>query len=68
MEQSVLRIRTALEGLTSSRIVGHEIRGDLRKVTYDTGAVIYVNYGDSAAEWDGVSVPAGDYVRVPAEP
>ena len=42
-------------------MVGHEIMDDVRKVTYDNGVIIYINYGEEAAQVDGMEVPALSY-------
>jgi len=54
----------ALNGLERIAIIKHEIHGDLRKVTYENGAVIYVNYGNKDISIDGITVPAESYLRV----
>lgn len=51
--------------LAGSFITRHErLAADVVKVTYGTGAAVYVNYGTSAWERDGVRVPARDYLLV----
>ena len=57
-------IEKALNDLERIAIIKHEIHGDLRKVTYENGAVIYVNYGNKDISIDGVTVPAKSYLRV----
>ena len=37
-------------------IMDHERQGDLVKVTWDNGTVVYLNFGDNAGEIDGVSL------------
>ena len=37
-------------------IVDHERSGDMTKVTWDNGSVVYLNFGDKAAEMDGVTL------------
>ncbi len=37
-------------------IVNHERQGDMVKVTWDNGTLVYLNFGDAAAEMDGVTV------------
>lgn len=52
----------ALGSVTGSYMTGHEILSEnLRKVTYDNGNVIYVNYGDSEAAADGLTIGARSY-------
>ena len=36
--------------------------GSLSVTTYENGTRIYVNYGETAAEKDGITVPARQYV------
>ncbi len=55
-------ITTAAGGVQNSTILRHEILEDfVRKITYDNGTVIYINYGSEPAAVDGVTVPAMDY-------
>lgn len=42
-------------------IVRHEKQGDLAKVTYDNGVVIYINYSETERTVDGVTVGAMSY-------
>lgn len=45
------------------RMTGHEVLGiDERKVTYENGTVIYINYSDKDKVIEGVTVPAKNYV------
>ncbi len=37
-------------------IMDHERSGDMVKVTWDNGTVVYLNFGDKAGEMDGVSL------------
>ena len=37
-------------------IVDHERSGDMTKVTWDNGAIVYLNFGDKTAEMDGVTL------------
>ncbi len=37
-------------------IMNHEKAGDMVKVTWDNGTVVYLNFGDKPAEMDGVSL------------
>lgn len=55
-------VNEALAPVSGSAIVGHEILdGNVRKVTYDNGIIIYVNYSDEARTVDGVEIPAMGY-------
>lgn len=52
---------TELSGLFAAvgekgMIMDHERQGDLVKVTWDNGTVVYLNFGDNAGEIDGVSL------------
>lgn len=52
----------ALNPVVGAEMVSHEaITEELRKVTYDNGVVIYVNYGDTEVTLDGCTIPAGSY-------
>lgn len=55
------RVNEALQNVSAAEIVNHEISGDMRKVTYSNGVVIYINYGDEAQMMDEVTVPAMSY-------
>jgi hypothetical protein len=42
--------------------VEHEIlSSNVRRITYDNGVVIYVNYSDKAETADGLEIPAMGY-------
>lgn len=52
----------ALNPVVGAEMVNHEVLDNgLRKVTYDNGICIYVNYSDTDLEQDGIVVPAKDY-------
>ena len=55
------RVNTALQNVSAAEIVNHEIFGNVRKVTYSNGVIIYINYGDEAQTIGGVTVPAMSY-------
>jgi hypothetical protein len=57
-------IGKALGGLEERLIEKHEIIGELRKITYDDGTVLYVNYGNSDITVDGLTVKATSYLRI----
>ncbi len=54
----------AMDGLNGLTITDHAVIGDLRVTTYEDGTRVYVNYGASAREEDGVSVEARGYAVV----
>lgn len=51
-----------------SSIYGHQmtdhkiLSDDVRKVTYDNGVIIYINYGNSDVSFEGINIPANNYV------
>lgn len=52
----------ALDPVMGAEMIRHEaLENGLRKVTYDNGVCIYVNYTDKDIEQDGILVPAKDY-------
>ena len=52
----------ALNPVMGAEMIGHEVLDNgLRKVTYDNGVCIYINYSDVDLEQDGILVPAKDY-------
>ncbi|MGN0505394.1 MAG: DUF5696 domain-containing protein [Lachnospiraceae bacterium] len=55
------RVNEALQYVSGAEIIGHEINGDVRKITYDNGVVIYVNYSDETESMDGKNIPAMSY-------
>ena len=55
------RVNEALQHVSGALIVNHEISGDVRKITYDNGVVIYINYSDEAESMDGKTFPAMSY-------
>ncbi len=55
------RVNEALQHVSAARMVNHEIFGELRKISYDNGTVIYINYGDETQTLDGITVPAMSY-------
>ncbi|MCR5329948.1 MAG: hypothetical protein K6E62_02015 [Lachnospiraceae bacterium] len=45
------------------RMKEHEVLGpDYRKVTYENGYIVYINYSDKEAVIEGVTVPAKNYI------
>jgi len=55
------RVNAALKYVSGAEIVGHEINGDVRKITYSNGVTIYINYSDETESMDGKSFPAMSY-------
>lgn len=52
----------ALKYVTGATMINHEILNEnVRKVTYDNGVVIYINYGTEAQKADGLEIPAMSY-------
>lgn len=58
------QVNEVLRGVQTSAVTGHEILGDVRKVSYENGSIVYVNYGAEDAEADGVRIPAEGYALV----
>lgn len=53
------RINDALQYVNGSAMVGHEILDNgIRKVTYENGVIIYINYNAEAKQADGLEIPA----------
>ena len=55
------RVNEALQHVSDAQMVGHEIEGDVRKITYSNGVTIYINYSDEAESMDGKTLPAMSY-------
>ena len=59
------RADAALKDLQAARMTSHsEIMGGVFCTEYDTGAKIYVNYTESDVTVSGITVPAGDFIRI----
>lgn len=59
------RADSALRDVQSARMTSHsEVRTGVFCTEYDTGAKIYVNYTDSDVTVSGITVPAGDFLRI----
>lgn len=59
------RADSALRDVQSARMTSHsEVRSGVFCTEYDTGAKIYVNYTDSDVTVSGITVPAGDFLRI----
>ena len=63
MLAGIAYVQEALRGLQGQIIKAHEIRGDLRRITYEDGTVLYVNYGAAEGNWDGIVIPSCQYRR-----
>lgn len=51
-----------LKELRTAMIMEHvKLGSDLYRVTYDNGMTVYVNYADTQAQADGLTIPAMDY-------
>ena len=56
------KVNEALKHVNGALITGHEILDNgVRKVTYDNGVVIYINYGNETQKADGLEIPAAGY-------
>ncbi len=52
-----------LSSVSGKQMTNHEILSeDVRRVTYENGVVIYVNYSDNEQKADGYTIPANDYI------
>jgi hypothetical protein len=56
-----LELNAALAPVHGVQMTSHERTGDVVKVGYANGVVIYINYGIEAAAMDGVAIPAKGY-------
>lgn len=55
-------VNQVLKHVRGAIILNHEIQGNgVRKVTYDNGAVIYINYQDVMEVSEGYEIPASGY-------
>ena len=55
-------VNDVLKNVSGSTIVNHEILAEgVRKVTYDNGTVIYVNYNNSSVKADGHTIEAKSF-------
>lgn len=58
-------LRSALDGLGAAAMTEHRyLTDDVVRVTYDTGAAIYLNYGTAVCTVDGVTIQPHAFVRV----
>lgn len=59
------QVNEVLGQVRTSRITEHVILGeDLRKVSYDNGIIIYVNYGEAKAAADGLTLEGKGFTAV----
>ena len=66
--EEYLNAQKVLEPLKSLKITEHRhISEDVNAVTYEDGTVIYLNYGETAATVNGVTVEAASYKAVKGE-
>mgnify|MGYP003289671983 CR=1 FL=1 len=57
------RVNDALKNVSGAYIINHEIiSDDVRRISYDNGVVIILNYSDEEITIDGKIIPACDYV------
>lgn len=56
-----LELNAALAPVHGVQMTSHERTGDVVKVGYANGVVIFLNYGIEAAAMDGVAIPAKGY-------
>ncbi len=49
-------LKTLHEKIDGAAIVGHEIHGDITKVTWNNGIRVYLNYGEKDASLDGETI------------
>lgn len=60
-----VQVNDALADLRGSRMTDHqEISEGVFMTEYDSSSLVYVNYTDADATVDGVSVPAGGFIRI----
>lgn len=56
------QVNDALKYVSNAAMIGHEILDNgIRKVTYDNGVVIYINYSQQEQQADGLTIPAMSY-------
>lgn len=56
------KVNEVISPVRTSKIVGHEVIAEgIRKVTYENGTSIYINYTDSDYIADGIKIGAKDY-------
>lgn len=56
------QVNEALKYVSGAQMIGHEIlENGIRKITYDNGVTIYINYDDETLEAEGMEIPALSY-------
>lgn len=56
------QVNDALKHVSGAMMTGHEIlENGVRKITYDNGVILYINYDDEAQKADGMEIPAMSY-------
>lgn len=62
------QLKSALDGLGGAKIVQYSIlENGVRRVQFDSGDVLYVNYTEKALTAEGITLPAMSYERSRAE-
>ncbi len=56
-----------MEGTFNQKMVGHDRTGSVTVTEYENGIKVYVNFGYTDAQVDGVTVPARSYVSTAKE-
>ncbi|MDE7223657.1 MAG: hypothetical protein K2O34_07765 [Acetatifactor sp.] len=60
--ETYVQVNEALKHVSNAAMVGHDILdNNVRKVTYDNGVVIYINYSQQEQQADGLTIPAMSY-------
>ena len=63
--ESYSEVKSAIGDLSGASIINHEqIENDFVKVTYSSGAIVYVNYSNADKVDNGNTVPARSFLRV----
>ena len=50
------QLKSLHERIDGASITGHDVAGDVTRVTWSNGVRVYLNYGETLAEMDGVSL------------
>jgi len=67
LEQTA-QLKAALDGLGGAKVAQYSVlENGVRRIRYDSGDVLYVNYAGNALTADGVTLSAMSYVRSRAE-
>lgn len=67
MTEQIAQYTNTLSGIFNQEMVGHERIGNVTLTTYANGTTVYVNYGYSAAEVNGITIPARSYTATTTE-